>query len=168
MQPIGPHEQMQQQSQSLGCSLHHLLQVAVLVLAALGKFTLWGAVLVDVGTSLLVILHGMLLTRWHLPGAKRSTTYSIKGQADGCSSKPCCSGKTAAEPHDHSAATSVTGKSPCCSSSKQCSGTVVAELNEDYAANILTGKPPCCSRSKEGLPGRSKGTCCTGKAASDP
>ena len=126
------------------------------MLAALGKFALWGAVLVDVGTSLLVILHRMLLMRWHLPGAKRLTTYNSKGLADACSSKPCCSGKTAAEPHEHRAANGVTGKSPCCSSSEQCSGTSVAELDEDYAADMFTGKPACCSRSKDGLPGRSK------------
>jgi hypothetical protein len=36
----------------------------VLVLAALGKFSLWAAVLVDVGTALLVIGNGMLVLRW--------------------------------------------------------------------------------------------------------
>ena len=40
------------------------MQVVVLVLAALGKFSLWGAVLVDVGTALIVILNGMTLLRW--------------------------------------------------------------------------------------------------------
>ena len=47
-------------------SQSYWVQVAVLVLAALGKFTLWGAVLVDVGTALVVILYGMLLMRWRL------------------------------------------------------------------------------------------------------
>ena len=55
------------------------LQVAVLVLAALDKFTLWGAVLVDVGAALFVSLHGMLLMRWRLPGAKRSTKHRSNG-----------------------------------------------------------------------------------------
>ena len=42
----------------------------MLTLAGLGKFTLWGAVLVDVGTALLVILNGMTVLRWtrHAPG----------------------------------------------------------------------------------------------------
>ena len=100
-------------------SLYPLLQVAVLVLAALGKFTLWGAVLVDVGTSLVVILHGMLLMRWRLPGAKRSATQSNKGQAGACASKQCCSSTMAAEHLEHRAAAAITGKPLCCSSSKQ-------------------------------------------------
>lgn len=45
--------------------------MVVLVLAALGKFSLWGAVLVDVGTALIVILNGMTLLRWtRLSGSK--------------------------------------------------------------------------------------------------
>ena len=46
------------------------VQIAVLTLAGLGKFTLWGAVLVDVGTALVVILNGMTVLRWtrHPPG----------------------------------------------------------------------------------------------------
>jgi cation transport ATPase len=38
--------------------------VAVLTLAGMGKFTLWGAVLVDVGTALAVVLNGMTVLRW--------------------------------------------------------------------------------------------------------
>ncbi len=30
----------------------------------MGKFTLWGAVLVDVGTALAVVLNGMTVLRW--------------------------------------------------------------------------------------------------------
>ncbi len=63
-----------------------------MVLAALGKFTLWGAVLMDVGAALLVVLHGMLLIRWRLPGAKPSTKQSGAGQAGACSKKLCCNG----------------------------------------------------------------------------
>ena len=40
------------------------MQIAVLSLASAGKFTLWGAVLVDVGTALVVILNGMIVLRW--------------------------------------------------------------------------------------------------------
>ncbi len=134
------------------------------MLAALGKFTLWGAVLVDVGAALLVILHGMLLMRWRLPGAKRSTKQSGNGQAGACSNKPCCNGKMAAE---HSVANSITGKSPCCSSRKQCSGTIVAEHDEHCTADVITGKPPCCSSTKDPVLRCSKGACCTKQAASN-
>ncbi|EIE24921.1 heavy metal translocatin, partial [Coccomyxa subellipsoidea C-169] len=44
-------------------SLSVVTKVAVLVLAALGKFSLWAAVAVDVGTALLVIANGMTLLR---------------------------------------------------------------------------------------------------------
>ena len=42
----------------------------MLTLAGMGKFTLWGAVLVDVGTALAVILNGMTVLRWtrYAPG----------------------------------------------------------------------------------------------------
>lgn len=136
------------------------LQVAVLVLAALGKFTLWGAVLVDVGTSLLVILHGMLLMRWRLPGAKRSTKQR--------SNKPSCNERLAAEPNEPCVANSINDKSPCCSSSKQCSGTIVAERDEHCAADVITGKPPCCSSTKDSVLRCSKEASCTKQAASDP
>lgn len=150
----------------LNISLSVVTKVAVLVLAALGKFTLWGAVLVDVGTSLLVILHGMLLMRWRLPGAKRSTKRSSNNQAGACSSKPCCSGNTATERDGHRTANSITGKSPCCSSSKQCSGTIVAEHDEHCAADVITGKPPCCSSTKGPVLGCSKEACRTEQHAS--
>jgi cation transport ATPase len=42
------------------------VQVAVLVPAVLGRFTLWGAVLVDVGSSLLVVANAL---RWAGAGA---------------------------------------------------------------------------------------------------
>jgi hypothetical protein len=45
----------------------------VLVLAAMGRFTLWGAVLVDVGTALAVIANSLLLLRKRLrPGGSRN------------------------------------------------------------------------------------------------
>ena len=49
---------------------HPAVQVAVLTLAGMGKFTLWGAVLVDVGTALAVVLNGMTVLRWtrYAPG----------------------------------------------------------------------------------------------------
>ena len=69
------------------------------MLAGLGKFTLWGAVLVDVGTALCVILHGMLLMRWCLPEAKPSAKYSA----------------TCVERCEPLATIGITGQSSCCS-----------------------------------------------------
>ena len=145
------------------------LQVAVLVLAGLGKFTLWGAVLVDVGTALCVILHGMLLMRWRLPGAKPSAKYSatcverheplatngITGQSSCCSSKQC-SAKVVVQQDGNCAAKSVDGTS-CCSSNKQCSGKVATMQSEDGAAKSVMGKPNCCSSNKQ----------CSNKMAAD-
>lgn len=52
------------------------LQVAVLSLASAGKFTLWGAVLVDVGTALAVILNGMTVLRWsRFPAGQSSESH---------------------------------------------------------------------------------------------
>ena len=138
------------------------------MLAALGKFTLWGAVLVDVGAALFVILHGMLLMRWRLPGVMQSTKHRSNRQADACSNKPCCNGKVAAEPNGHSVANSITGKSPCCSSSKQCNDTIGAERKENCATDVITGKPPCCSSTKDRVLRCSKEACCTKQAASNP
>ena len=146
------------------------LQVAVLVLAGLGKFTLWGAVLVDVGTALCVILHGMLLMRWRLPGTKPSAKYSatgvehheplatngITGQSSCCSSKQR-SANVVVQQDGNCAAKSVDGY-PCCSSGKQCSGKVATVQNEDGAAKSVVGKPNCCSSNKQ---------CCDKMAAKD-
>jgi hypothetical protein len=47
----------------------------VLALAFTGHMTLWGAVLVDVGTALLVILNGMTVLRWsRFPGDGKMPT----------------------------------------------------------------------------------------------
>ncbi|KAL3155923.1 hypothetical protein ABBQ32_012920 [Trebouxia sp. C0010 RCD-2024] len=73
----------------LNISLSVVTKGAVLVLAALGKFMLRGAVRANIGAALFVILHGMLLMGWRLPGAKRSTKQRSNGHADACSNKPC-------------------------------------------------------------------------------
>ena len=91
------------------------MQVAVLVLAALG-FTLWGAVLVDVGTALVVILYGMLLMRWRLPGHKRGT---VTGQANVCQAgvpankPPCIATSSTAHWDDHATHTSPSNLACC-------------------------------------------------------
>ncbi|GAB4817246.1 hypothetical protein N2152v2_004292 [Parachlorella kessleri] len=48
----------------LNISLAVASKIAVLVLASLSMFTLWGAVLVDVGAALLVTLNGVALLYW--------------------------------------------------------------------------------------------------------
>ena len=139
------------------------------MLAGLGKFTLWGAVLVDVGTALCVILHGMLLMRWCLPEAKPSAKYSatcverreplatigITGQSSCCNSKQC-SVKVVVQQDGNCAANSFHG-TPCCSSNKQCSGKVAIMQNEDAAAKSVMGNPNCSSSSKQ----------CSNKTAAD-
>ena len=68
-----------------------MAQAAVLVLAALGRFSLWGAVLVDVGTALAVILNGVSLLRWPWPA---STHDGVNASAANCCSTTldtaCC------------------------------------------------------------------------------
>ena len=152
----------------------YFLQVAVLVLAGLDKFTLWGAVLVDVGTALVVILHGMLLLRWRLPATKSSAKYSSQTQAGACCRAAFI------EHNEQLAANSTTGESSCCSnSSKQCSVKVVVqqdgncaanngdskcsgraamEQSENAAAKGVDGKPDSCSNNKQ----------CSGRMAADP
>ena len=81
------------------------LQVVVLIVAGLGKFTLWGAVLVDVGTALAVILNGMTLLRWRIRQEQPHHHNSCLS-ARACSSAehsgntPCCSSE-AKEPGEH-------------------------------------------------------------------
>ena len=79
-----------------GCSDKVILrvQVAVLVLAALGKFSLWAAVAVDVGTALLVIANGMTLLRWSgardACAAKSGCRRAGANSGDGCCAKTGC------------------------------------------------------------------------------
>jgi len=80
----------------LRASLHTMLnpslfvQVAVLTLAGLGKFTLWGAVLVDVGTALVVILNGMTVLRWtrHPPSEAPRCAAERYAAQHGCVLRP--------------------------------------------------------------------------------
>lgn len=76
-----------------------------MVLAALGKFSLWGAVLVDVGAALLVIGNGMLILRWrrahqHRNGCE-SSRHMCGSRQHPTSSKSCHGQRTHSGPHDH-------------------------------------------------------------------
>lgn len=50
--------------ENIGLSV--VVKIAVLALAATGNFTLWGAVLADVGVALIVIANGLTLLRWYV------------------------------------------------------------------------------------------------------
>jgi Cd2+/Zn2+-exporting ATPase len=53
--------------QNIGISL--AVKVIALALTLVGITTLWMAVAVDLGTSLIVTANALRLTRWHLPGS---------------------------------------------------------------------------------------------------
>lgn len=102
-------------------TLSVVTKVAVLVLAALNKFTLWGAVLVDVGTALLVTINGLTLLRWDfgLEGVPAVCVGAAAAAASktGCGAHcgGCCDGELkpngkAITPHAHS---SHSGKGCC-------------------------------------------------------
>ncbi|KAL4854718.1 Cadmium/zinc-transporting ATPase HMA2 [Chlorella vulgaris] len=67
-------------------------KVAVLVPAALGRFTLWGAVLVDVGSSLLVVANALRLLKWRWPVVKEAASHKTSRI---CSSGSCSVSKLA-------------------------------------------------------------------------
>ena len=86
-------------------TLSVVTKVLVLVLAALGKFTLFGAVLVDVGTALLVTLNGLTLLRWDFGlgnaaavcvGAAAVSNAAAAVTTTTACEKSCCGGASAA------------------------------------------------------------------------
>ncbi len=92
-------------------------QVAVLALAAAGKFSLWAAVAVDAGTALVVIANGMTLLRWRRAQSACAATCSH-------AAKICCNSGAAASAAAHdtcpdakASGCSHAGKAPgkCCS-----------------------------------------------------
>lgn len=102
------------------------MQVAVLVLAAIGKFTLWGAVLVDAGAAILVILNGMRCLRWDLTTGSVWTFKSKRPKVEG---------------HGHSHA------AKCCtkSSATPCSKTILKESACSKSAQTSCCKTKACS-----------------------
>lgn len=158
-----------------GWALHHhneqcklSMQVVVLVLAALSMFTLWGAVLVDVGTALLVILHGMMLMRWRLlqamtPGSGPNVQCSqqrwssstpsplvVGNQDDFLGNMPCCSSndscETSAVKDGDSTVVLPPGRNPnCCSADRECSKKAAIVKPE---AGSAADRPICCSSGK--------------------
>ena len=145
------------------------LQVAVLVLAGMSKFTLWGAVLVDVGTALLVILHGMMLMRWRLPqamrpgssqnvqcsqqrwtpSADRVETHNSPSDNQPCSSSSDSYGTSAVTVGQGTVMLPLGGKAESCSADRQCCTKVAAMKPEaGSAAGSAAGIPKCCDSGK--------------------
>lgn len=81
-------------------ALSVVTKVVVLTLAALRMFTLWAAVLVDVGTALLVTFNGLSLLRFDfgMGGDTICIGAQAAGKGDCCASGTCGSGHK----HDHS------------------------------------------------------------------
>jgi len=79
-------------------ALSVITKVAVLIFASLNMFTLWGAVLVDVGTALLVTLNGLTLLRWDFGLGEDTPTVCVgaaaakksKDTASCCKEGVCC------------------------------------------------------------------------------
>jgi len=84
------------------------MQVVVLVLAALGKFSLWGAVLVDVGTALIVILNGMTLLRW-----TRVSGSKVEGQDAGHPPAKTQDEQISMQDHEEAVDSSATQSADC-------------------------------------------------------
>ena len=103
------------------------LQVAVLVLAALGKFTLWGAVLVDAGAAIIVILNGMRCLRWDL---KTGSIWTFKGK------------RSKAEGYGHSNTASRCTKNTAmiCKENGSCCGKMV----QKGSAGSKSPQTSCC------------------------
>ncbi|BDA49356.1 Cadmium/zinc-transporting ATPase HMA2 [Coccomyxa sp. Obi] len=139
-------------------TLSVVTKVAVLALAAASKFSLWGAVAVDVGTALLVIANGMTLLRW-------------RRAQNACAAKPACCSQAAKFGCTSGAARSGCGseresfgadaKSPCCSQAAKTgcsSGTTPNAATNDIFLNTKTSG--CSNR------GAVADKCCSQKANS--
>jgi Zn2+/Cd2+-exporting ATPase len=138
-------------------TLSVVTKIAVLVLAALGKFTLFGAVLVDVGTALLVTLNGLTLLRYDFglgtspAGCVGAAAAAAAAGADGhgqcCSDKGCCAPKMPEKE------TTTCSSSSC--KSKACCSSVAAVGN--HGAIESSGGKACCD---EGAEEAQQGSCC--------
>lgn len=108
----------------------------------MSKFTLWGVVLVDVGTALLVILHGMMLMRWRLPQAMRP----------GSSQNVQCSQQCWAPSADTVERRNNSSDNQACSSSYYCSdscGTSAVTVGQGTVMPPLGGKAESCSADRQ-------------------
>lgn len=154
-------------------------QVAVLALAAAGKFSLWAAVAVDAGTALVVIANGMTLLRWRRAqdacAAKSACCSHAANLKTNCSPGACASASAAADgicPDAKTSGCTSKGRVPgeCCShkADRGCGSTANSHShdhgqNDDTAAKQSTAPHAqqascaaeekirsCCSRSGSG------------------
>lgn len=106
----------------------------MLALASAGMFTLWGAVLVDVGSAIAVMLNGLWLMRWRWQPGGAHTCVS-KGHRHHHSH------------HGHSHSTSGTHPKACCSS------TACHAESDSHGRDAHSHSPagvhqqPCCGSS---------------------
>jgi len=123
-------------------------KIIVLVLAAMGKFSLFGAVLVDVGSALLVTLNGLTLLRWDIglgespagcvgaaAAAAASAAATTAGQC--CSDQGCCAAKPEKEIKLSAYASSACKSKGCCS---------ITTINTNKG---LEGGKACCDIGAE-------------------
>ena len=116
------------------------MQAAVLSLAAAGKFTLWGAVLADVGSAIIVMLNGSTLLR---DGSKKSSNHSHQHNSQ-CSHSRGDSSKSS---HEHSSHCSHShGKPSCCSHPKPASCSDSSQGDAQQTATA--GSQGCCDSKK--------------------
>jgi hypothetical protein len=141
----------------------------VLSLAASGRFTLWGAVLVDVGSALLVTLNGMRMLRYGLglpagskaacvgEAAVAATMGRARAAGDGSKEAKCCAeegcraGRAGGEA-ELSSSHSHNGKGDCCGASHSCKGRGGDKAPTDVADNEIAERSAC----------EWDGTCCSG------
>lgn len=149
----------------------------VLGLAFTGRVSLWLAVLADVGSSLLVVLNGLMILGLPRRGG-HSHAHTCKGSNAGkqscCTSthshmsletgmqKSCCQAKHGCPPQE------VAKKKPCCSGNHGCPPQEVAEKkpcseNHGCPSQEATVKKPCCSTKNGHTPhvGIAKKLCCS-------
>ena len=137
-------------------TLSVVTKIIVLALAACGKFTLFGAVLVDVGTALLVTLNGLTLLRWDFGlgdapsvcvGAAAVGAHSHGGGKAGgdgcCSSSSCCAPKKNVE-LSSCCANGSCGPAKKAGNNKSCGGNVVASACCEKGAEEAAERQPCC------------------------
>jgi Cd2+/Zn2+-exporting ATPase len=153
-------------------ALSVVTKVIVLILAALGKFTLFGAVLVDVGTALLVTLNGLTLLRWDFGlgaspagcvGAAAAAAASVSADGHGCcSNKGCCApskgplefcslglGKEMNSSSTNCCGGAVAATSTVCKSKGCCGGGDTATANGTLNKGIDLNGKACCDQGAE-------------------
>ena len=147
----------------------------MLVLAGLGKFSLWAAVAVDVGTALAVILNGMTLLRWRRAKAGAAGRHTLAAKSGSCcGQKQGCCAAPAAVSHPHADNASQEGRAACATASAAQAGAWCSKgghshgpdhhAAHDHHSNGQVASPATCSGTSAGsCPSRSASCCRGGK-----